>query len=104
MSVKTLGRCPDCGDVASILAVRGKPTEIREHGCRARACECSGCLVTRPLEEMIQFPSGVWYCPSHALLTAAHELVSLHRTGNSQAVIAQLLEETVPTVLDRFPA
>lgn len=105
MSVKTLGRCPDCGEAAAILAVRGKPTEILEHGCPARACECSGCLVTRLPDEMIQFPSGAWYCPSHALLAAARELVSLHRSGPAdQAATAQLLEETLPAVLDRFPA
>jgi hypothetical protein len=54
---------------------------------------------------MIQFPSGAWYCPSHALLTAARELVSLHRIGPAdQSAMSELLEETLPAVLDRFPA
>ena len=104
MSVKTLGRCPECGEAAPILAIRGKPTQILEHGCRARACESSGCLVNRLPEEMIQFPSGGWYCPSHALLTAASELVALHQVGDSQTAAAKLLEKTLPAILDRFPS
>jgi hypothetical protein len=104
MSVKTLGRCPDCGHSAPILAVDGEPTQILEHGCQARACECPGCLVIRPPEDMIRFPAGSWYCPAHALLTVGRELVALHRTGADEASFVQLLEKTLPTVLDRFPA
>jgi hypothetical protein len=100
--VRTLGRCPDCGKSAPIRQARGRPSEILEHGCEARACQSPGCLVCRLPEEMIQFPDGSWYCPSHALLSAARELVTLHRSGNGQAVIKTLLEETLPAVLDRF--
>jgi hypothetical protein len=103
MRIKTLGRCPDCGAPAPVVAVRGRPTEILEHGCQARACESSGCLVIRPSDEMIQFPSGEWYCASHALLCAARTLVSLRQNGHSQDLISVLLDETVPAVLDRFP-
>ena len=103
MKIKTLGRCPDCGLPAPILAVRGKPTEILEHGCLARACESPRCLVARLSEEMVQFPSGTWHCPSHALLDAAQDLVSLHHAGNSQRMMDQLLDEVVPAILDRFP-
>jgi hypothetical protein len=102
MSVKTLGRCPDCGAAAPILVVRGEPTEIFEHDCQARTCEASGCLVTRARDEMIRFPSGDWYCASHGLLTAARDLVSLHRDGDHTAMAA-LLDETVPAVLAFFP-
>jgi hypothetical protein len=101
MSVKTLGRCPDCGLPAPILAVRGKPTEILEHGCLARACESLGCLVARMPEEMVQFPAGAWYCPSHGLLQVLHELLAIYR-GNRADMMALLFEDTVPTVLDRF--
>lgn len=103
MTVKTLGRCPDCGLLAPILLARGRASEILEHGCPAHACESPGCLVARLPDDMIQFPSGAWYCPSHALLSAARDLVSLHRAGNSQRMMDQLLEDVVPAVLDRFP-
>jgi hypothetical protein len=102
MSVKTLGRCPDCGAPAPILAVHGKATEILEHGCDARACEASGCLVARLKEEMVQFPGGAWYCPSHGVLMVLRELLILHRSHRPD-MMALLLEDTVPTVLDRFP-
>jgi hypothetical protein len=52
---------------------------------------------------MIRFPSGAWYCPSHALLTAANELVDLHSTRTSQAKMVEILEDVLPAILDRFP-
>jgi len=103
MSVKTLGRCPDCGKPAPTIAIPGRATEVLEHGCLARACEVTGCLVARLPRDMVQFPAGAWYCPSHAALTVLRELLILHRDGKSQDVMAVLFDETVPTVLARFP-
>ena len=104
MNVRTLGRCPDCGEATPIVAVRGSPIEILKHGCRARPCATSGCLVSRPPEEMVQLASEGWYCPSHALLAAVRQLVALHRTAPNQALTAELLETTVPAILDHFPS
>jgi hypothetical protein len=102
VTIRTFGRCPDCGESAPILAVAGEPTEILEHNCRARTCEASGCLVSRVPEDMVRFPSGAWYCASHALLAAAQDLVALNRDKDS-AAMAPLLDETLPAVLQFFP-
>jgi len=101
--VKTLGRCPHCGKSTPVLCVPGQPGEVLEHDCDARACETPGCLVVRLPDEMIQFPTGEWYCPSHALLTAAQALVDLHATRTSHAEIVEILEDVLPGILDRFP-
>jgi hypothetical protein len=103
MTVKTLGRCPDCGKPAPTIRIPGRATEILEHGCLARPCHVAGCLVARVPDDMVQFPGGAWYCPSHGLLTVLRELLILHRSGNCQDIMAVLFDETVPTVLDRFP-
>jgi hypothetical protein len=102
MRIKTLGRCPDCGKPAPKIAIPGRATEILEHACDARACETPGCLVARLPDDMVQFPAGAWYCPSHGLLQVLHELLALYR-GNRADLMAPLFEDTVPTVLDRFP-
>jgi len=101
MSVKTLGRCPDCGKSAPTIAIPGRPTEILEHGCLARPCTVAGCLVARLPEDMVQFPAGAWYCPSHGALHVLFELLALYR-GNRSDMMAPLFEDVVPAVLDRF--
>jgi hypothetical protein len=103
MVVKTLGRCPDCGKSAPVLRAPGRPTEVLEHDCDARACETSGCLVARFPHEMVQFPGGAWYCPSHGLLTVLRDLLTLHRSCNGHDLMAVLFDETVPAVLAFFP-
>src|SRR5687768_11136232 len=103
MRTKTLGRCPDCSKAAPIIRERGKPAEILPHDCDARPCEARGCLVARLPVEMIQFPSGAWYCPSHALLTAAREIVFLHGTATCICRTAPLLGYLLPSILEHFP-
>jgi hypothetical protein len=106
MNVTTLGRCPDCGESTPIRSVRGQPAEILGHGCRARACESSGCLITRLPDEMIQLPDGEWHCLSHGLLAAGRTLVARYKVdrGPDWTGIARIIEETLPKILDRFPA
>jgi hypothetical protein len=101
-NVKTLGRCPDCGKPAPTIAIPGRATEILEHGCLAHACSIEGCLVARLPEDMVEFPGGAWYCPSHAALRALRHLLTLHRAGYPDMMLL-LLTKTVPTILDRFP-
>jgi hypothetical protein len=102
MSVKTLGRCPDCGKPAPTIVLPGRPTEILEHGCLAHPCRVEGCLVARLPDDMVQFPSGAWYCPSHGLLKVLRDLAILHGAGR-QDMMAILFNRTVPLVLSRFP-
>lgn len=102
MSVKTLGRCPDCGKAAPTIRIPGRATEILEHGCLARPCSVEGCLVARLPDDMVQFPGGAWYCPSHGLLQVLFELLGLHR-ANRPDMMAVLFDRTVPAVLDLFP-
>ncbi len=103
MRHRTLGRCPDCGESAPVAAHGSQAAEILPHECQARACEYTGCLVTRQRGEMIQFPLGAWYCAPHALIAVGCELVALHRAGADHASFLQLLEVTLPAVLERFP-
>jgi hypothetical protein len=104
MKISTLGRCPDCGKVAPVLRERGTPAEILPHDCDARACESTGCLVARLCDEMIQFPAGAWYCPNHALLSVATELVALYRVegGADWTAISELIGEALPGIIDRL--
>jgi len=73
MARKTQGRCPDCGAPVLVTITRGSPAEIPPHACGARACEYEGCRVRALMDEMVRFPAGEWYCPSHGLLLAARD-------------------------------
>jgi hypothetical protein len=55
---------------------------------------------------MIQLPRGEWHCPSHALLAAGRELVALHNVQRDAdwAALSKIIGETLPAILDRFPA
>jgi len=101
MARQTEGRCPDCGAPVLVTLIPGRPGEISPHGCDARACEHAACRVRGLTDEMVRFPSGEWYCPSHGLLLAARDLVSLYRVDGPAdwtaicEIIADLLPELV---------
>ena len=104
MARQTQGRCPDCGAAVLVTFVRGKPGEIASHACSARYCEYERCRVKALMDEMVQFPTGEWYCPHHGLLLAARDLVSFYRVeGDADwtaicEIIAELLPELVAKV------
>lgn len=100
------GRCPDCGEWVLVIAQEGKPAEIVPHGCRARACEYSGCSVTRLMDEMVHTPSGAWHCPRHGLLIAARDLVALYqREGEADwTAISEIIGEQLPEIVKKVEA
>lgn len=104
MARQAHGRCRDCGTAVLVTITRGKPAEVPPHACTARACEYERCRVKLLMDEMVQFPTGEWYCLSHGLLLAARELVSLYRVeGDADwtaicEIIAELLPELVAKV------
>jgi len=53
---------------------------------------------------MIRFQSGEWYCPGHALLLVARELVALHRARGEAnwTAISEILGETLPAVIAKL--
>lgn len=55
---------------------------------------------------MVQIESGEWYCPGHALLLAARELVSLYRLGGEArwAVISPIVNEDLPEIVAKAEA
>ena len=71
-----------------------------------RACEYGPCRVDRLPEQMIRFPSGGWYCPEHALLLAARDLVALYRMeGDADwAAISEVIAEGLPDILTKLEA
>jgi len=104
MARQTQGRCPDCGAPVLVTLTRGRPGEIASHACSARYCEYERCRVKALMDEMVQFPTGEWYCPLHGLLLAARDLVSIYRVeGDADwtaicEIIAELLPELVAKV------
>src|SRR5436309_4270957 len=104
MARQTEGRCPDCVALVLVTLTARRPAEIPPHACRARACEYERCQVRALMGEMVQFPDGEWYCPSHGLLLAARDLVSLYRVeGDADwtaicGIITELLPELVAKV------
>lgn len=101
MARQTQGRCPACGAPVLVTITRGRPTEIPPHGCGARACEHEGCRVRALMDEMVRFPAGEWYCPSHGLLLAARDLVSLYRVEGEAdwTAICEIIGELLPELL-----
>lgn len=101
MPTDTLGRCPDCGAPILVTLRPGLPADIPPHGCSSRACETEKCHVRRPAEEMVQLASGGWYCPGHALLLAAKDLVALYRVEGAAdwTAIAEVIAEALPNIV-----
>lgn len=99
--METLGRCPDCGESVVVRIIPDQPGEIQPHRCRARLCEYPGCRITRLIDDMVQFDSAEWYCPTHALLAVARDLVRLYRTEGEAdwTAICEILGETLPEIL-----
>jgi hypothetical protein len=106
MAIQTLGRCPDCGASVMVTLTRGRPGEIQPHACSARACEYAGCRVRALMEEMVRFPAGEWYCPSHGLLLAARDLVALYRVeGDADwTAICEIIAELLPELVAKAEA
>lgn len=101
MPNEVLGRCPDCGAPVLVTIRPGLPADIPDHGCSSRTCEYDGCPRKRPADEMVQFASGGWYCPEHALLLAATDLVALYRAEGAAdwKGISEVIAETLPDIL-----
>jgi hypothetical protein len=56
--------------------------------------------------EMVQVCSDEWYCPSHALLLAARDLVALYRVeGDADwTAISEIIAETLPDLVAKMEA
>ena len=100
------GRCPNCGESVTVKLRKAQPGEILEHGCQARTCEYPACAVTSLREEMVQFDSGEWLCPSHALLILTKELVGLYQVeGDADwTAISEIIGEALPDVVAKAEA
>ena len=98
---KTIGRCPDCGSRVEVQRVAGRTGTVLPHECPARECEYPGCRVTGLQDEMTRLEDQAWYCPSHALVVVAEDLVGLYRTrGDADwTLISEILGETLPDLL-----
>ena len=106
MARQTQGRCPDCGASVLVTLTPGRPAEIPPHACSARACEYGRCRAKALIKEMVQFPTGEWYCPSHGLLLAARDLVSLYRVeGDADwTAICEIIAELLPALVAKAEA
>jgi len=102
--MKSLGRCPDCGVSIEVEVVRRTPPKIPPHGCPAHNCEYPTCPIRLLAEEMVQFSSGAWHCPTHALLATARDLVAFyHAEGAADwTAISEIIGESLPTILRHF--
>ena len=71
-----------------------------------RTCEHPGCGADRLPETMTRLESGAWYCPTHALLLAARDLVGLYRAeGDADwTAIAEIIGQVLPGVVAKFDA
>ena len=103
---KTIGRCPDCGSPVEVQRVSRRAGTILPHGCPSRECEYLGCGVIWLQDHMIQLDDQAWYCPSHALVVVAEDLVGLYRVPGEAdwTVISEILAETLPNLLPRATA
>ena len=106
MARQTEGRCPDCGAPVLVTLTPRRPAEIPPHACGARACEYERCQVRALIDETVQFPAGGWYCPSHGLLLAARDLVSLYRVeGDADwTAICEIIAELLPELVAKAEA
>ncbi len=102
---KTIGRCPDCGHAVEVCRRAGRPT-ILPHGCPVRVCEYPDCRATRASDAMVQRDERGWYCPPHALVVAAEELVGLYFVPGvaDWNVICEIIRETLPGLLAKLKA
>ncbi len=89
-----------------VEVTEGEPGKIMEHGCDARACGYPDCSVIELEKEMVQFAGGEWYCPSHGLLLAAKDLVTLYRVEGEAdwTAISEIIAETLPDVVAKAEA
>jgi len=103
---KTIGRCPDCGHTVEVCRRTGRPSTIVPHCCPVRVCEYPDCHATGAADVMVQRDEGVWYCPPHALVVAAEELVGLYFVPGvaDWNVICEIISETLPGLLARLKA
>ena len=105
-TLKTIGRCPDCGTPVEVRLLAGRPGTILPHGCPIRVCEYPDCRMTGVRDAMVQDGDGGWYCPSHGLVAAVQELVSLYRVPGvaDWNVICEVISETLPALLSKLKA
>src|SRR5262245_66072044 len=98
---KTIGRCPDCGHAVEVRRRAGLPGTILPHGCPVRVCEYPGCRETGASDAIAQRDDGVWYCPPHALVVAAEELVGLDFVPcvADWHVICETIRDSLPVLL-----
>jgi len=92
------GRRSDRGATLPVTPRAREPSAIEPHPCAPITRQADGDRVGRLLD-MIQSPSGPWYC--HALLLAARELVSRYRVEGEAdwTAIAEIIGETLPEIL-----
>ena len=104
MPHELLGRCPDCGAPVAATKRPGLPADIPAHGCPARTCEYTGCRLRRSADEMVQFTTGSWFCPVHALFLASSDLVSLYRAEGEAdwKGISEVIAEALPDIIRKF--
>jgi hypothetical protein len=57
-------------------------------------------------EDMTRLEDQAWYCPSHALLVTAEDLVTLYRVPSDADwnLISEILGETLPGLLSKARA
>jgi hypothetical protein len=79
----------------------GEPGEIVGHTCPACACQYEACDVRRMTEEMAELSTNEWYCPSHALIAIARELVVLVWHDKPTAIVT-LVSEKLPDIVLKF--
>lgn len=104
--VSAVGRCSECGAPVSRQGGRSRGVGNASHACTARSCEYHGCHESAPLQKMVKFETGEWYCPYHGLVLVATDLLSLCRAGNDEQWVAarQIIQHTLPDLIDRNEA
>jgi hypothetical protein len=72
--------------------------------CATRACEQPGCDIRRLPEAMVRVATGAWFCPSHALLLAARDLVALYRADGDAdwTAISEIIAEVLPEIVTKL--
>ncbi len=103
--MRTEGRCPDCGALV-LVERRRQSAVILPHACESRACGYGTCRARGLREEMVQFDSGEWYCPPHALLLAAKALLSSYQAEGEAdwTAISEIIAEALPGIVAKIEA
>lgn len=83
-----------------------KAGTIPPHASSRRACEHAGCEVREFSEAMVKVESGAWFCPNHALLLAARDLVAFYRADDEAdwTAISEIIGEQLPEIVKKVEA